>query len=170
MQSNRCRLFQRPRARESGIRESQPASRGKNWKRRSAAFEFQLSAFLFSAFPLCPHRANACASLAWRWRAPWSPSARFAPSVGTVRPAHDDGLASFPAAPLRCRDPLRQKRKVSQPTRKRFAPFRRPGNWRDRQEQLVRARRRKTGKVARLRPTKIGNMGAMLRMSPGTPQ
>jgi hypothetical protein len=35
-------------------------------------------------------------------------------------------------------------------------------------EQLVRARKSKTPMVARLRPTKTGNMGAMLRMSPRT--
>ena len=50
------------------------------------------------------HRAGACAHSPDASR-PWSPTGSIAPSVGTVRPAPDARLASFPTAPFRYRDP-----------------------------------------------------------------
>ena len=51
---------------------------------------------------------------------PCVPPARFAPSLGTLRPAPEAGLASFPSAPLAAALPLRRLRGDA------LAAFRRP--------------------------------------------
>jgi hypothetical protein len=107
-----------------------------------------------------PHRAATCA---WSGTGAGAEPAPDAPSIGTVRPAPEADSPSWGrlcslrlslrSGGLRC-GPLVLASHPN-PTRLPTRFGRTPGT---------------PPKVARLRPTKISIMGAMLRMSPGTPQ